>query len=967
MTVASALLREYPAMNDAQRDIVAHDAGPLLVVAGPGSGKSFGLVLRTMNLLLEKKAEPSQIILCTFTEKAAFELRDRIADAARKVGYDEDLTRLRVGTIHGICNQLLQEHRHRTPLGNSYEVLDDLGQLLFLFEHFKDVVGEDVEPPFLGRWKSKWGAIEGLRNYFNKLTEELVDASTVATADDAFLRPLGEGYVRYRDALFEANRVDFAHQQKLVCDLLDDKDVCRRIVGGIRYVMVDEYQDTNYVQERLLSKLASASGNLCVVGDEDQSLYRFRGGTVRNILEFPNRFPDCRVIKLTTNYRSHEKIVAAYDSWMASVDWSNSDGRPFRFDKKILPAPDSEHPDSPAVISIWGTNAGDEAGRFADFADYLKKKDVIEDYSQVALLLHSVRSEHSGPYIAALARKGIPAFCPRARAYFENDEIRLMVACFALLFGYHGEGKGDVRGPALKALSDYVDECLVELARRCRPPHPLSTSIQRLAGEIAGLKEKESLDFRPADYFYEFLALEPFRRLVQDENRARNLAIFSRLLNSFQNYYHYTVVTHHNREFLRFHLFHSFLRLLYDGGINEYEDTDHPFPKGYVQIMTIHQAKGLEFPIVVVGSLDRQLSSAKGVDRDLQRFYHRAVFEPENRITAFDRMRLHYVAFSRAEKVLVLTADETPKPHFNPIWQGLPQWPYVEKELLAAQSFSIRERMPVKRRYSFTGDLKVFETCPRQYQFFREYDFTPSRSAVIFFGLLVHQTIEEVHRLVLDGKLGEIDEERIRELFERTYRFLAQADKRPVGPKAKESAFRQIMNYFRQNKDEMRRVIETEVDVSVEKDGYILSGKVDLLLGGDGKLEILDFKTSERPKGSPELLAAYERQLCTYAHILERRHGKHPERLFLYWTAEADKKDALMEFPYRPELVEAAGSHFDDVVGKIQAKNFKITKPPERKICEECDLRTLCRGEGIIPVPKSPRPRRRVAKAGGTT
>ena len=104
----------------------------------------------------------------------------------------------------------------------------------------------------------------------------------------------------------------------------------------------------------------------------------------------------------------------------------------------------------------------------------------------------------------------------------------------------------------------------------------------------------------------------------------------------------------------------------------------------------------------------------------------------------------------------------------------------MEKELLAAQSFALRERMPVKRSYSFTGDLKIYETCPRQYQFFREYDFTPSRSAVIFFGLLVHQTIEDIHRIALDGKLDTLDEQSIRELFERTFRFLVLATCAPL-------------------------------------------------------------------------------------------------------------------------------------------------------------------------------------------
>jgi len=258
----------------------------------------------------------------------------------------------------------------------------------------------------------------------------------------------------------------------------------------------------------------------------------------------------------------------------------------------------------------------------------------------------------------------------------------------------------------------------------------------------------------------------------------------------------------------------------------------------------------------------------------------------------------------------------------------------------------------VKKGYSFTGDLKIYETCPRQYQFFRYYNFAPSRSAVIFFGLLVHQTIEEIHRIALDGKLDTLGEGRIRELFERTFRFLSMSDVRPIGQKAKEAAFEQVMNYFRQNRDEMRRIIQTEVDVSLEKNGYILTGKVDLLLGGDGKLELLDFKTSPRPKENPELIAAYERQLCLYAHILEQRYGHRVDRLMLYWTSEPTKEDALMVLPYEPRKVEEAGRYFDQVVARIQAKEFKVKAPPEPGICKECDLRLLCHAEGIIPRPE---------------
>lgn len=946
MMIDPAILAHYPDLNDSQRSVVGHLDGPLLIVAGPGSGKTYSIVLRALNLLLLDRAAPGEVILCTFTEKAAFEMRDRLAAAARKIGYKGDLSELTVSTIHGLCNKLLQQHRHRTALGHGYETLDELTQLLFLFEHFNEIVGEERDGVFLERWKTRWTAIEGVRGYFNKITEELLHPNVLLDSGSAFLHGIGQAYLAYRDALFQNNRVDFAHLQRLVYDLLADPDLMEAVSSRIKYVLVDEYQDTNYVQEQLLIKLTENTRNLCVVGDEDQSLYRFRGATVRNILEFPKRMPRCKIVKLTTNYRSHRNIVERYDGWMASSDWSNPVGTPFRYEKTIKADLATEHPKYPAVFAIWGSDQRDEARRLADLVVYLKENTVIEDYSQVALLLHSVRQEHSGTYLRALADRGIQAFCPRARAYFENQEVHDAVACFAVIFGWHGDGRGEVAG-AVAELARYVDDGLVQLGRRFATPHPLAGALQDWTAEIAALAEGGALGVRPADYLYRLLALEPFASAVKNENAARNLAIFSQLLNAFQSYYHYTVVTHRNREILRLHLFNSFLRLLYDGGINEYEDRDQPFPKDHIQVMTIHQAKGLEFPVVVVGSLCTQLSSPKLIDRDLGPFYHRPTFEPETRITAFDRMRLHYVAFSRAQKVLVLTAPESPKDYFAPIWQELPQWPYVQKDLLRAQRFELHERIPVKRTYSFTGDLKIYETCPRQYQYFRKYDFTPSRSAVIFFGLLVHQTIEEIHRIALDGGLDTMEEPGVRELFERTFRFLCMSDVRPIGPATKEGAFAQVLNYFSQNRDEIRRVIQTEVDVSLEKDGYILTGKVDLLMGGDGKLELLDFKTSERST-DPGLLAAYEDQLCTYAHILEQRHGRRPERLLLYWTAEPNKRDALTEFPYRPDKVADASRRFDIVIRKIQAGDFRVVKVPERKVCKECDLKNYCIQDGLI-------------------
>jgi DNA helicase-2/ATP-dependent DNA helicase PcrA len=148
----------------------------------------------------------------------------------------------------------------------------------------------------------------------------------------------------------------------------------------------------------------------------------------------------------------------------------------------------------------------------------------------------------------------------------------------------------------------------------------------------------------------------------------------------------------------------------------------------------------------------------------------------------------------------------------------------------------------------------------------------------------------------------------------------------------------------------MPRVIETEVDVSLEKEQYILTGRVDLLLGEDDKLELLDFKSQPRPQEDDRRLTHYHQQLLIYAHILEQRYGKYPERLALYWTGEAQRDEALMFFPYQPERVVQAGAYFDSVVARILAHDFAVQQLPEAKVCQECDFRVYCQRQGTIKI-----------------
>ena len=929
-------IEEFNLFDAEKQKAIFETDGPTLIIAGPGTGKTYTLVLRALYLLLSEKAKPSEIVLTSFTEKSALELRDRLALFARKLREKINQHEIILGTIHSICDHYINEFIRNTPLSKNYIILDDLTNLLFLNEHWSEI-GEPykIDERYFGRWKSKWDSIKRLKAYFDKITEEMIDPDDLIKSGYDQLLMVGESYLAYKNLLLENNKVDFAFLQRLFFDLLNNKKIATKIKSTIKYVLMDEYQDTNYIQEQIALKLVEPLNNICVVGDEDQALYRFRGATVRNILEFPHHFEKVRVIRLLENYRSHQIIIDRYNHFMESIDWKNYDEGPdFRFpDKKVRAAKATISPDYPAVFCIWGENEAEEARRFADLVVFLKKNQIVQDYSDVALLLRSVKLDYSAPFINALHARNIPVFCPRARAYFENEEVKTTLACYMLITGYLADDMEQ------SAHSAYFGDCLQELGPLVDTP--LASYLRRMATRVQELSEKEALDENILDFMYQLFAYEPFRSFLKDENKAHNLSIFSSLLNDFQTYYHFPVITARNKEILKYSLFNSFFNLLLNMGVNEYENQNDPIPKGYVQIMTIHQSKGLEFPVVAVGSLNKRYTVQKQIDRQLSPYYKRVPFEPEDRIHDFDWARLFYVAFSRPQKLLVLSTGTKPKDFFRPIWEGLDQWPHVKKEALKAQKFQSKPPFVPKKMLSLTSHINVYETCPRQYQFYKEFEFTPSRAGQLLFGTLVHQTIEDIHRAILDGE--KITEEQIGNDFERNYKGLIASGYRPLGVKQKEKAFGQVINYFKNNKDLLKRVVETEIDVSYEKEDYIINGRVDLLLGRDDKLELLDFKSQQKPDLRDPVIEKYKYQLHVYAHILKERYGKDPERLYIYWTAEEQRKDALQEIEYNPRLVEAAGKHFDQVAKNILNKDFAIKNPPDpSKVCKECDLRFYC-------------------------
>jgi DNA helicase-2/ATP-dependent DNA helicase PcrA len=922
-----ALLPEQP--NDSQDAAVRALDGPQLIVAGPGSGKTQVLVERALHLLLIKRVPASRVLLCTYTNKAAATLSDRIRRAIRDAGTEAeiDLSEAWIGTIHSICARLIDEYPDEAGLAKGYTVLDQMTQLLFIHESF-DKILPDQYALRMGKWKT----IKRLGDYFNKIVEDMVDVRKLLRARDLELRVVARAFVVYEKQLHEKNSVDFAHLQSIALSLLKHAKVGAEIRGKFDYIMVDEYQDTNFLQALLLERLASKHRNICVVGDEDQSLYRFRGATVLNFLQFPLRFKGLKRHKLETNYRSTQEIVAFVDRFIKEVDWtSDNPNVPYRFDKNLQHNRPNHRFGVPSIVRV------DESApkRVARLVRYLIDKKVVVDPNQIALLFHSVAGS-AGPYIDALRSLGIESYSPRGRQFFNQEEVMAAMGCLLQVTDFLS--CEEVVDPENNAdLEIYYRNC-VATAQKLK-----SAELRRYLKCEKDVVERlsDSLKKGIVDIYYEVLGQHPFVTWLEKEEKGRNLAMLSTLLTAFQEYYHAPIIHARGKRALRLRLFNSFFYVLRGSGLNQYEDPRDVFPKGKVQIMTVHQAKGLEFPVVIVGSLDRRPRTERWMDQKLEFYSKRRHSEPWDSLSTFDHYREFYVAFSRAKDLLVLACDSVPHRNLQTAFSSAPPLTPAVAEGLCKLHFEEKEFLPPKREFSITGDIHSYDVCPRQYRNYGEFGFTSGRSAGQDFGSLVHLTIEDVHKHVLH-KRGRLTPKRIDSYFEKNVRAVTRGGVHPLAQIFKDLARKQVQAYYERNRDSFSRIVQAEAPIVVDRPDYVMTGVVDLIQDDQGNLEVLDFKAQERSEISAAAEEFYRFQLAVYSRMIERKLGRRPARTFIYLTGESDPSKAKWEVPLGGVELDKAEAHFDDRVHRILKGDFRVRNVPRRDVCRNCDFRFGC-------------------------
>lgn len=979
--IISATYREGETPNSGQFNAIQTTTGPVLIVAGPGSGKTKTLITRTLNLLLNHKVEPERILLCTFTEKAARQLRERLNAGLNQCGAKGiDIHEMTVGTIHSVCQAIIDEYPNEAGLGirgkglglgRGYLVLDELQRRFFLMEHFEEIYGAPVgQPPkYLGLWKGYWDTIERSQEYFDKITEENIDLAALRASTDATIKEIATAMTAYRRCMLEAGKVDFAHLQWLAIDLLLNNTAAHaEFCSKFEYVMVDEYQDTNYIQEQIIFRLASANRNICVVGDVDQSIYRFRGASTQNIMEFPARVgsPALKPINLDINYRSSQQIVDLYQAYLKEIPWGRS-----RYDLSVSadPGMEAKRPAYIANLNVAEADAQYEGRRVASLIKVLKDAGTITDYNQVVILLHSVRQTHSAQYIEAIRAlraggKDIDVYAPRARLYFERPEVMCALAGLRALNKIPlSDSSTGYPGSEGESVKDYLQRCVHDFrAHKGDEGHDeFLTLAKQLTDEVQALKENGGRPrSRFIDYYYALINTAFMSRWVEKELPARHLAQLSNLIKTFMDYYGYEWVGGKNADKIWDKFFNSFLRILLDGGLNEFEDEDQAFPSGAVQIMTFHQSKGLEFPVVVVGSLHAQIRSAQKVDDTLSSFYNRPLLDPRNRVSEFDRKRLFYVAFSRAKDFLVLTGhNDLParvanrKDEFLGALGKCTSWQVAEK---SGEYKTVRcaagDAETVKPVFGFTSHISAYERCPRQFQYQRQYGFVSVRDEQYWMGNVVHNTLKDIHDHVLKKKPGSLDAVRVKDYFDQNADSLRRQGIEPPklsparlakGEKPLEVlALEAVNRYVKDQGPRLKHCRWAEKEILVEEADYVLTGVIDLLIHDDtGKVELVDFKAGQK-KNNLKYREGYANQIRLYCQQVKPKLEKFPDEAYLYWVTEPPGVNPKDPVDTDPSLMAKTRGDVDAIARKIIRKEFPALKSRDEDMCGVCNFERRC-------------------------
>ncbi len=895
-------------------------AGNLQIIACAGSGKTEFVSARIAYMVSHGIARPGNIVAFTFTEKAAKELKFRIRSKIRsRMGHQADIGDLYVGTIHSFCFELLKEF---VPGYRGFDVLDEGKRYAFISS-----IGRELDLDGLRAWletkekqpygstKESWAIGTFIRNV-DMVREEMKRPEDVARYP-GFV----EAYNTYEKILHEKRFLDFsAMMSRSVEHLARDKKVLKDVRGRFTHITVDEYQDVNPIQERLVNLLTGTNGNLCVVGDDDQSIYQWRGATVNNILTFRERYDNVSVYRLPVNYRSTDGIIGLGNDLISRnskrLDKSmKSSGKAAEKGDIYKIAFYDQHDEVRFIVKrikhLVGTRWVDKSGSERGLA-----------YSDIAVFFRSVRFD-SKPYLEAFTEAGIPYAVSGVGGLFDTPEIRTVFSIFSFLAD--ADNKGEWTPEAICGDAS----CHFSIPRKAAFVRGLNELKERLRGA-----KRISFQEVYADILILLGINEEARHGPIHEVEMYNLGRFSRVLADYEGTRSYCTYNDISR-------FCWFIRHFAEGSYDAGTGEDPTLLIDAVRVMTLHGTKGLGFPVVFMPySIKRpEHGLASGFldpdTFDLSRY----------KGGKEDERRLFYVGLTRSKKFLCITTPtkvigkklpKDPSPFFTELedrycMTGAYDDPTKRKKLPSN---------PAADDYQFPtsySQLSDYIRCAYDYKMRYIYNFNPVLVQAIGYGRQVHNVLNMLHKQAQDEGRVPAEGDAARLVDEHFFlRYAADRQQEIL----KKAALRSVLRYLELWKDDFSLSLKTEHAFEMDVENALIAGSIDLLKRKDGTantLEIIDFKTGNERRLEEELML----QVRLYTVAAREALSLDVDRAYVHFLDEK-KNDRVEIGTGQAELDNAMQTIRTAVTGVTKRHFTRRTK--DKRICGDCDWRRLCPG-----------------------
>jgi len=957
-----------PNLTEYQLKAVSHREGPLLIVAGAGTGKTLVITHRIAHLIQNKLAKPNEILALTFTEKAASEMSERV-DILLPYGF----ANVEISTFHAFGDRILREFALELGLNPDFQVLSQSEQVIFFREHLFEFPLNHYRPlsdptrfiqamlNVISRAKDEDISPDQYEQYVWRLkTDDKGQGHLIIQEETEKQEEIAGTYRKYQSLMAEQGKVDFGDQVCLCLKLFRLRPtVLKKVQQRYKFILVDEFQDTNYAQFQLVQFVGGEKANITVVGDDDQSIYKFRGAAISNILTFMNIYPNASQVVLTENFRSTQRIL---DTAYRLITHNNPDRLEVRnhINKRLTAQCEGEFP----IEHFHCDTLTTEADRVAQIIrDAFNNKRIT--FSDVAILVRA--NADADPFLRAMNLKDIPWRFTGNRGLYSRQEVKLLISFLRVI-----ADPTDSISLYHLASSELYELGAVEDLNRClNLAHSRHLSLYDILKQLEVLEElneisadarvtlnkvirdihryqQESRKHITGNVLYQFITDSNYlKRLTQQESAENNVKI-KNIANFFDVIWSFAQVTREDRiiHFIRY------LDLLIEAG-DDPGQAEADSDLDAVNVMTVHKAKGLEWPVVFMVNLvhNKFPHTRKRDPIELPKELVNEIL-PEGDFHLQEERRLFYVGMTRSKEQLYFTSAADyggvrKRKVSQFVLEALDRPQVEEVNIKSRPEERIHRFAPVDEKNnegmkpipeSSVLNLSHYQiddyiTCPLKYKYVHILRL-PFFHHTIVYGKAVHAAVETYFRYKINNL--KVTQDILNQSFQEAWRNIGFLS-REHEERRYESGLEAIQRFFK--REEKNPVVPKFVEepFSFMQGKNRISGRWDRIDERDNGIVIIDFKTSAVfEQKTADKRARESLQLTIYAMAYEQIWGCRPIRLELHFlesglTGKAEVTEKIFD-KVKEKIQNAAEG--------IRHRNYNAT--PSYMNCQYCAFAGIC-------------------------